>query len=83
MNMKRLTPPMIRGLRNVAAGEVWNDFSTTGNTFRGPKGTGPVIYRKLQVRGFIEDVPLDTRRLACSYKQQLTAEGQVALSSEQ
>jgi hypothetical protein len=79
--MKRLTPPMMRGLRNVAAGEVWNDFSTTGNTFRGPKGTGPVIYRKLQVLRLIEDVEFDTLRPAYSHRQQLTFKGQLAIST--
>lgn len=79
----KLTEPQVRALKAVRDGLVWQRFDRNGNVFVGPKEIGPILYRKLQSAGMIEDEPtpppLGTINLR--HRQRLTARGRTVLAA--
>jgi len=80
----KLTDAQVRALAAVRDGRVFNRFERDRNVFVGPTEIGPILYRKLQSAGMIEDEPAKpAERLGLVHvrKQQLTARGRSVLAA--
>jgi len=76
----KLTGALIRALRDVQSGQVFQIFDSKGNSFAGVKGTSPRSYRRLQEEFLIEDVRGSAQgAYVTRVQQKLTKKGEAAL----